>query len=134
MSSTIYLLIAMTCWACWQLANKVCLRYISPIEAQIVFALAGTAFIPFFAWGKGAFREVAWPGVGFAVLASALGTIATIAYSSALAHKPVADCIPFVAAYPSIAILLSALVLGESFTWTKAAGLALVMIGVVIAR
>ena len=136
MSANLYLFVAMVAWACWQLAAKVALRFLSPIEAQTVFTLSGVLFLPFYLYGRSAFQRMpfSWTGVGFAALASLLGTVAMLAYSSALTTKDIGASVFAITAYPALAMLLAVPILGEHLTWTRVIGMMLVITGVVIAR
>lgn len=133
MSANILLLLAGVCLAFWHIAARLSMRTISPIEAQIVFSLVAIAFIPLYA--KGAFREgINWTGVGFAVLACAITTVATIAYSTAITHKDVSSAVVLTGGYPALTVLLAVPILGESLTWQKVIGMVLVISGVMVAR
>jgi drug/metabolite transporter (DMT)-like permease len=92
-------------------------------------------FVPLYLHHSGSFRShLSWWGIGFAVLASALGTIATISYSSALSGRDVGGAVIFVAAYPALSMILAVPILGETLTWTRVIGMLLVITGVWVAR
>jgi transporter family protein len=62
------------------------------------------------------------------------GFIGQLAFYSALKHGEASVVVPVAATYPLVALIVSIVFLGEAFTWQKAVGISLVVIGVALVR
>lgn len=72
------------------------------------------------------------PGTGWALASGALAVSSLILFFVALGLGDASKVVPVTAAYPAATVVLSALVLGESISPARIAGVLMVIVGVVV--
>ncbi|MEX0759081.1 MAG: DMT family transporter [Tistlia sp.] len=127
---------AVCCEVAYTLLGKQVSERVDPVlVAFLAAALAVPAFLPFALWqwpqvdlsavGWGAWAAVAWYGVGTLALGSWL-------WYAGIAKAEGTVAAAFMGVMPASALVLSYLLLGESFRWIHLAGFLTVFVGVLL--
>ncbi len=72
------------------------------------------------------------PGIFYALLAGALGSVGVVCFYLLLTKKDASSAVPLTALYPALTAILAIIFLRESLTWIKAVGILLSAIALVL--
>ncbi|KKM11620.1 membrane protein [Clostridiales bacterium PH28_bin88] len=136
MKPVFFALIGMFFWGMAPILGKIGLVKVNPTLALAVrsFLISGVMLVWLLAtrsYGEITHTPLrSWMFIaGEGVLASLLGHLA---YYWALKFGEASRVTPVIAAYPLLTVIVAVLVLGEQFTWTKVAGAALILAGILL--
>lgn len=134
----LYALLAAILWGIPPLIDKIALAKVSPMVAVSLRSLGITIVSLVIVAGMGQFSSLGRVPLQTALLIVAAGLIAGLfaqwAYFSALQHGEASTVASITAIFPAVTFILGAVILHEALTWTKAAGLAFVILGVILLR
>jgi uncharacterized membrane protein len=129
-------LLAAVAWGVWALFTKLATRTLAPEAVLVVSYLVGSAIgLGFLVWtGEGAPLDafVDSPGLTYAVAGGVATGLGSVAYYTGLQSGSVSVVSTVTALYFVVAVLLGVVLLEESFTVTKALGVALAIGAVVL--
>jgi uncharacterized membrane protein len=131
----LFIATATLCWGLWVLTSKMAVRNMSPMLVQLVMLYVYSSVAPIatlvmkwrgedFGWTK--------PGIAWASVTACLGLTAVYSYMFAIEHKPASLVNPITSANPVLGFMLCCLFLGETFTFQKAIGIAMVVAGCIV--
>lgn len=131
---TVFALVAALLWGVAPVLGKAGLGSTDPGTALLIRTLGIAIIVLVYALATGGFTRLGAVGwrpaaliLGEGVLASLAGHLA---YLYALKLGEAGRAVPIAAAYPLVTVLVAAAFLGETLTWPKVAGAALVIAGV----
>ena len=136
MKAVVFAVLAAMFWGAAPALEKLGLARVSPLAGLSIrcIAIAGVMLIVIVAGGQ--MREIAqvkFSALVYLVLAAiSAGIVGQLFYFSALKIEQSSLVVPIVGAYPLITAVIGVLILKESLTWSKGAGILLIIVGVVM--
>jgi len=136
--SYIYALAAMALWGLAPVLGKLGLVNLEPLAALTVRSATITAILVAFMVLSGRWNSVAgiaakdWLFMALEGLCAAL--FGQLAYYYALKHGEVSKVSPLVSAFPLVALVMAAAILGEKITAWKIAGAICIVLGVIMLK
>lgn len=135
----VYAILTSIVWGVAPALEKIGLRgaiepYQGVVIRSIAIALVSIAGLMFMGRAN-AFQGLQLNGVLFVVAGGLVaGLIGQFTFYSALKAGDASIVVPVAATYPIVALVISIIFLGEPFTWQKAAGIGLVVAGVMLVK
>jgi bacterial/archaeal transporter family protein len=128
------LTITLVCWGLWAFFPKLAQKQLGDATSGIIYQYVGSiAFVLVLVVAQGGAMPVFnLRGALFAVAAGVAATIGSLFYYRALATVDVSVASALTALYPSVAILLGLLVLGERLELRQWLGVLLALVSVVL--
>lgn len=125
MSPNFLLVICIFIWGVTTFLQKLSADKMSPALMQIIIGIAFIACTPIFIRLGGGFGNLKWNATSIAItfFASLLSITANILMYTALSNnKNTGASAMLISLYPAVTLILSAIFLGEQFSWGKVAG------------
>jgi transporter family protein len=128
----IFALAALVLWGVWGLFPKLATNYLSPASV-FVFSGIGNVLVLIVVLAFLNFRPDLHPkGIGLALVAGVLGTLATIPFLYAISKGKASVVVPLASLYPVVTIVLALLILKEPMTLKQVAGIVLALIALLL--
>jgi transporter family protein len=126
-------LVAVVSWGVWGVMNKVAVRTVPPGAVMIITGLmsAGLGVMQIVSAGV-AVRALSSVGLTFAALAGLANGVASIAFLTAIRERDASLVVGLAATYPIVTFVLAVVFLREPFSWTRAGGLTLTVLGAML--
>jgi len=124
--------IALICWGVWGVLVKQASKYYGWPQILVVSSIATVAAsLTIFLVIKPNIT-LSSPGFSYSLLAGLLSAIALLGFYSALEGGKATIVVPLTALYPIVTVLLSFLVLSERISATKAVGVILALVAILL--
>ncbi|KPV62723.1 MAG: EamA-like transporter family protein [Candidatus Bathyarchaeota archaeon BA1] len=125
-------LVAMVCWGFWALLIKVAFNHFNWYQVYIITSIVpiSTSLLLYLYFKP--IIDTRSPGFFYAIFAGVLGSIAVVAFYTALAEGNVSIIVPLTAVYPAITTILSYLLLHERTTLLQSLGVVLAIIAIIL--
>lgn len=132
------LLLTVILWGIAPIFDKAALNSGSPIAGTLLRGIVVGAMMLLFALLSGKAKEItALPGrtaLYFILSGICAGALGVFTYYKALQFGPTSKIVPLASTYPLVTALLSILLLGESVSVTRLAGIVLIVAGVLLVK
>ena len=135
MSPILLLILATILWGVWGVADKLALDQAHPFTVQWMYAVPFVFAVPLFFWlGGRAEPETNQNTTAFfwAVVASISSILALLLMLFAMRSQPASLAVAVTSAYPLVTLGIAVLLKMESISPAKIAGMALIIVGLVI--
>ena len=131
MANLILIVVAILGWSMWSLSNRLATQRMDPFLVLMLGIVINLVMVPFY-WPMVKSFKITGPGLGWITVSSVCGCTAVLAYSYLAIRTSVSTALSFAAIYPMVAFLLAVVFLHESFSWQRAVGLTLMVIGTIV--
>ena len=125
-------IVAMVCWGIWSVFMKLASKYLNWQQTFVITSIAtlgATLAIFIFLKPKINFHSI---GFTYALLAGVVGSLALIAFYSAMKVGKSIIVVPLTALYPIITVLLSYFFLHEEISFVKGVGIVLALAAILL--
>jgi transporter family protein len=135
MNPNLLLLFCALIWGCTTFMQKLSADKMSPILMQIIIGTVFFIFTPIAIWFQGGLSNLKWntTSITLSFVAAAMSIVANILLYSALSNnKNTGSSAMMISLYPVVTLILSAIFLGEQFSFSKICGVSAMIIGALI--
>jgi len=134
----IMVILTVILWGVAPIFDKAALRGATPLDGTIIRGMVVGLIMIFVALFAGKFKAIAaMPTkslIYFALSGLVAGSLGVFTYFKALELAPSSKIIPLAATYPLVTALLSVLFLGETLTFSRIIGIALICTGIFLVK
>jgi drug/metabolite transporter (DMT)-like permease len=133
--TNIFLFLSMLLWAVWGIANKYAVAHAHPYTIQWMYTIPTLLFLPLWLWlSHKVALQAAFDKTAFlwAVVAAVASILASLFLYFALQWNPGSVALAVTSAYPALILAYSVITGEESLSFAKAAGVLLIIAGVIL--
>jgi len=132
MQTWFLIVISIVCWGAWAVAEKISLKYMSPLMVIIVGMYVYSSIAPLlFLYMKSKGMPTDWDlrGIVWAIITTLLSTVAGLSFIHLIQRAHVHTAVGFTSIYPILTFVLCAIFLGEPVTVLKLFGIITIVAG-----